>query len=163
MAGARFAPSAFRWNGRVAVALLPSLIVLAGFGGTVPSGVMMVGAMVSSTAHAVCSLSATWLGRRRSRADLLAAEQVAYIMDAMRYREGTLGAVWITLGMANLGMLAAILLPAFSRSTPLLLAMLSSLCTGATLFLTGVRSQGCRPRPASPSGWACHNTACVWL
>lgn len=42
----RFAPSAFRWNGRVGVALLPSLIVLAGFGGAVPSGVMMVGAMV---------------------------------------------------------------------------------------------------------------------
>lgn len=56
MAGARFAPSAFRWNGRVAVALLPSLIVLAGFGGTVPSGVMMVGAMVSSAAP--CSLEA---------------------------------------------------------------------------------------------------------
>ncbi len=46
MAGVRFAPSAFRWNGRVGVALLPSLIVLAGFGGSVPSGIMVVGAMV---------------------------------------------------------------------------------------------------------------------
>ena len=74
-------------------------------------------------------------------------------MDAMRYREGTLGAVWITLGMANLGMLAAVLLPAFSRSTPLLLALLSSMCTGATLFLTGACGQGCRARPASPCAW----------
>ncbi len=60
-------------------------------------------------------------------------------MDAMRYREGTLGAVWVTLGLANLGMLAAVLLPAFTGSRPLLLALLSSLCTGATLFLTGAR------------------------
>ncbi len=68
-----------------------------------------------------------------------AREQVAYIMDALRYREGTLGAVWVTLGLANLGMLAAVLLPAFTGSRPLLLALLSSLCTGATLFLTGAR------------------------
>ena len=81
-------------------------------------------------------------------------------MDAMRYREGTLGAVWITLGMANLGMLAAVLLPAFSRSTPLLLAVLSSLCTGATLFLTGVRAWA-EARTASPCAWLCLQ-ACVW-
>ncbi len=65
-------------------------------------------------------------------------------MDAMRYREGTLGAVWVTLGLANLGMLAAVLLPAFTGSAPLLLAILSSLCTGATLFLTGAARVGYR-------------------
>lgn len=92
--------------------------------------------------------------------------QVAYIMDAMRYREGTLGAVWITLGMANLGMLAAVLLPAFSRSTPLLLAVLSSLCTGATLFLTGVcaaRAAGrARPVPVHVPAFKRAYMATIW-
>jgi hypothetical protein len=53
MASVRFAPSAFRWNGRVGVALLPSLTVLAGFGGPVPCGVMLVGAMVRPRTQAL--------------------------------------------------------------------------------------------------------------
>ena len=39
---ARLAQAGFQHNGRVAVALVPSLIVLAGFGGKVPVGIMLV-------------------------------------------------------------------------------------------------------------------------
>lgn len=38
----RFAPNNFQYNGRVALALLPSLCVVAGFGGKLPLGVIVV-------------------------------------------------------------------------------------------------------------------------
>ena len=61
--------------------------------------------------------------------------QVAYIMDALRYREGALGAIWITLGLANLSMLASE--ASFGGSNPLFLSAAVSLCSGSTLFLVG--------------------------
>lgn len=61
--------------------------------------------------------------------------QVAYIMDALRYREGALGAIWITLGLANLSMLASE--ASFGGGNPLLLSAAVSLCSGSTLFLVG--------------------------
>lgn len=43
-AGARFVPNSFQYNGRVAWALLPSLIVLMSAGGKMFAGVMTVSA-----------------------------------------------------------------------------------------------------------------------
>lgn len=56
--GIRFAPGPFRYNGRVAAALVPSLLVAAGLGGRGVMGIFTIGTML-------------W-----------------YIMDAMQFREG---------------------------------------------------------------------------
>jgi len=56
--GVRFAPGPFKYNGRVAAALVPSLLVAAGLGGRGVMGIFTIGTML-------------W-----------------YIMDAMQYREG---------------------------------------------------------------------------
>lgn len=67
MSPVRFAPGPFRHNGRVAAALLPSLLVAAGLGGRAVAGIFTVGTML-------------W-----------------YIMDAMQYREGAFSVVrgWV--------------------------------------------------------------------
>jgi hypothetical protein len=59
MEGLRYTPNAFKHNGRMAVVLLPAVILLVGFGGKLPAGVLMAGAMV----RASCL--------QRSREDLL--------------------------------------------------------------------------------------------
>ena len=46
MVPTRYAPSSFQHNARVAAVLLPSLIVLVGFGGKLAAGVLMAGVMV---------------------------------------------------------------------------------------------------------------------
>ena len=61
--------------------------------------------------------------------------QVAYMMDALRYREGALGAIWITLGLVNLSMLISE--ASFGGPSPLILSAAVSLCSGSTLFLIG--------------------------
>jgi hypothetical protein len=75
--GVRFAPGEFRYNLRVAAALVPSLIVAAALGGRLVMAVLTVGAMV-------------W-----------------YLLDAMALREGSLtvvrgrlgwGLSWVGLG-----------------------------------------------------------------
>jgi hypothetical protein len=45
----RFTPNNFQYNGRVALALLPSIFVVAGFGGKIPVGVMMVNLPCNAT------------------------------------------------------------------------------------------------------------------
>jgi hypothetical protein len=65
----RFGPAPFKYNGRVAAALVPSLLVAAGLGGRAVMGVFTVGTML-------------W-----------------YIMDAMQYREGAFTVVgWLIVG-----------------------------------------------------------------
>ena len=61
--GVRFTPGDFKYNGRVAMALGPSLLVAAAIGGRHVMGILTIGAMV-------------W-----------------YIMDAMLLREGAFAAV----------------------------------------------------------------------
>lgn len=65
-AGIRFAPGPFKYNGRVAAALVPSLLVAAGLGGRGVMGIFTIGTML-------------W-----------------YIMDAMQYREGAFSVVGCT-------------------------------------------------------------------
>lgn len=61
--GVRFAPGPFKYNGRVALALVPALLVAAGLGGRAVMGIFTIGTML-------------W-----------------YIMDAMQYREGAFSVV----------------------------------------------------------------------
>lgn len=58
-----------------------------------------------------------------------------YILDALRYREGTFGAVWLSLGATNLSLLVSG--ASFSRSRPIFLAALMAVSTGSLLFLIG--------------------------
>lgn len=46
MDGMRYAPNSFRHNARVATVLLPAIILLVGFGGKLPVGILLAGAMV---------------------------------------------------------------------------------------------------------------------
>ncbi|KAI3433444.1 hypothetical protein D9Q98_003258 [Chlorella vulgaris] len=87
----RFAPHDFRYNGRVAMALLPSLVVLAAYGGNAVSAALAVGLMST------------------------------YILDALRYKEGAFMASWITMGSANLAMIFSTLLMKSEASIPLTL------------------------------------------
>ncbi len=61
-------------------------------------------------------------------------------MDALRYREGALGAIWITLGLVNLSMLVSD--ASFGGPSPLILSAAVSLCSGSTLFLVGAPLPG---------------------
>ena len=74
-------------------------------------------------------------------------------MDAMRYREGALGAVWLSMGLVNLSMLVSE--ASFGGPSPLPLAALVSLLSGSTLFLTGA----CRGHLRLPCPLAC--TTCT--
>jgi hypothetical protein len=56
--GVRFTPGPFKYNGRVALALVPSLLVAAALGGRAVMGIFTIGTML-------------W-----------------YIMDSLQYREG---------------------------------------------------------------------------
>ena len=68
------------------------------------------------------------------------------MMDALRYREGALGAIWITLGLGNLSMFVSE--ASFGGGNPLLLSAAVSLGSGSTLFLVGVLLT-----PAGPLGY----------
>lgn len=60
---------------------------------------------------------------------------ITYILDALRYREGTFGAVWLTLGAANLSLLISG--ASFSRSRSIPLGIFIAASNGSLLFLTG--------------------------
>jgi hypothetical protein len=60
---------------------------------------------------------------------------ITYILDALRYREGTFGAVWLALGATNLSLVLSG--ASFSRSRPILMGVLMAASTGSLLFLTG--------------------------
>ncbi|PSC73750.1 no exine formation 1 [Micractinium conductrix] len=77
---ARFTPHQFRYNGRVALTLLPSLGVLAGYGGTAVAAALALGLMST------------------------------YILDALRYKEGAFTAAWLTMGAAQVAMIFSQLL-----------------------------------------------------
>lgn len=50
-AASRYMPSSFQHNARVAAVLLPSIVILVGFGGKLPAGVLILGAMVCPSPH----------------------------------------------------------------------------------------------------------------
>ncbi|KXZ48748.1 hypothetical protein GPECTOR_25g332 [Gonium pectorale] len=78
-ATSRFAPGPFRYNGRVAAALLPCLLTVAVIGGTPVLACLTLGAMV------------------------------VYLMDALGYREGAFSCIWVTLASAAVAFAATLL------------------------------------------------------
>ncbi|KAG2493679.1 hypothetical protein HYH03_008193 [Edaphochlamys debaryana] len=70
VATTRFTPADFKYNGRVALALIPCLLTVATIGGLSVLACLTVGAMV------------------------------VYLMDALQYREGAFSCAWLTLACA---------------------------------------------------------------
>ena len=62
---------------------------------------------------------------------------VCYILDALRYKEGALAAVWLTLGSVNLSLWlsGAVLM----GGRPLALSLMIGACSGTLLFTTGIQ------------------------
>lgn len=87
----RFVPHNFQYNGRVALALLPSLGVLAGYGGNAVAAALALGLMST------------------------------YILDALRFKEGAFLAAWLTMAAANMAMIFSQLLLKSEASGPLTL------------------------------------------
>lgn len=67
---------------------------------------------------------------------ILVGTVAAYLLDALRVREGALGAVWLTMGAVNLSTIISVL--AFSPTIPALLSLCVAFVSAITLFLTGV-------------------------
>ena len=89
--------------------------------------------------------------------------QVTYIMDAMRFRSCAMGAIWITLGLVNLSMMVSE--ASFGGLSPLPLAALVSLLSGALLFLVGeapARLPKGLPSRAWPACLGCICNICIW-
>ena len=97
---------AFKYNGRVGTVLVPSLAVLAGYGGPITAAILMVGFMS------------------------------VYILDAMRLKEASFGAAWLTLGLSNMSMIFSTLVFGDEKST--FLAVLIFLLNTAALYMTGL-------------------------
>ena len=106
----RSCAQAFQYNGRVALALLPCLAVLAGYGGPPVAGILLVGGAA------------------------------VYILDALRYKEGSFAAAWLTMGLANAGVLFGTLVTGEERS--MLLSALIFLLSALALTLTGAAAAG---------------------
>lgn len=60
---------------------------------------------------------------------------VTYMLDAMRYREGALGAIWVTLGSVNLSIWVSGAL--FMGHRPFIMSFMIGICSGISLFITG--------------------------
>ena len=75
----RFTPNSFQYNGRVAIALVPCLVVACIVGGKPVLAALSIGAMTS------------------------------YIMDALQYREGAFTCAWLTLTFADIAFVYALL------------------------------------------------------
>lgn len=75
----RFTPADFKYNGRVALALLPCLLTVAVVGGASVLSCLTVGAMV------------------------------VYLMDALQYREGAFTCAWLTLACADVAFTLSLL------------------------------------------------------
>ena len=79
----------------------------------------------------------------------------AYVLDAMRYKEGAFMASWLSMAAANLAMVYSLL--ALRTEWPLTLALLIFLLNGVTLFLTGERAhsgRACRGQQSVHTGQA---------
>lgn len=99
----RFVANSFQYNGRVALALLPSLAVLALLGGQQVLAILSIGCML------------------------------AYIMDALTYREGALAAAWATLGVTGVALGVKVVVTGLGGSAAVLICLLFTsvvlLCT----------------------------------
>jgi hypothetical protein len=159
----RFTPNAFKHNGRVALALLPNLFVLASYGGSQMAAVLLVSCPPKSTP--VRATLAGTTGNNRHISPLskslihrlhplsLSSSKMTkqssplcppfcqvgfmgvYILDAMRIKEGAFLAGWATLALTNLAMVGSVLY--HGRDSSLVLTGLIVLFNATTMFLTG--------------------------
>lgn len=60
---------------------------------------------------------------------------VAYVLDALRQKEGAFAAIWVTLGVVNLTLLVTA--SAFPPGRPVILGLCVMIMNGATLLITG--------------------------
>jgi hypothetical protein len=93
----RFTPGEFAYNGRVACALMPSLLVFAMLGGRFVVSILTIGSMV------------------------------AYIMDALQLREGACATVWFMLMISNIALTVNVLTTAYDQPVVLLAGAIVSM------------------------------------
>uniref|UniRef100_A0A7S0WJN6 Uncharacterized protein n=1 Tax=Pyramimonas obovata TaxID=1411642 RepID=A0A7S0WJN6_9CHLO len=105
-AATQYSPNAFAYNGRVALALVPAVVYLIGAGGNISVYIITIGAMI------------------------------AYLLDALRVREGALVAVWLTLLVVNFGLLFSG--DIFNGIRPWSQALLLYATAGEVFFLFGL-------------------------
>ena len=133
----RFAPNNFQYNTRVSLALLPCLVILAGFGGSVS---ICIG-MVSATHRKLCQRGGCIFHKKCSyrsvntRASPQVGSMVIYILDALQHREAALIAVWLSLGLMNMSFGLTALF--FTDTRSIMMPILTAFMNGITLFLTG--------------------------
>ena len=60
---------------------------------------------------------------------------LTYTLDALRYREGALASMWLSLGATNLSLLYTTLTLSLERGV--VLSLLTAVANGALLFMTG--------------------------
>ena len=60
---------------------------------------------------------------------------LTYTLDALRYREGALASIWLSLGLTNLSLLYTAASLVWERGV--LLSLLTAVCNGSILFMTG--------------------------
>ena len=60
---------------------------------------------------------------------------VAYVLDALRQKEGAFAAIWVTLGAVNLTLIFTA--AAFPQGRPIILGLCVMVANGATLLLAG--------------------------
>jgi hypothetical protein len=146
------------------MALLPSLVVLAGYGGNAVSASLAVSCCTSAvytdksccvqfilglpdTLCIACCFGCVLLLRGlrsclgwRPEPTHPAAQvglMSTYILDALRYKEGAFMASWLTMGAANLAMIFSTLLLRSETSIPL--TLLIFVLNGLSLFLAGAQ------------------------
>ena len=105
-AATQYSPNAFAYNGRVALALVPAVMYLIGAGGNVSVYIITIGSMI------------------------------AYLLDALRVREGALVAVWLTLLVVYFGLLFAG--DIFNGIRPFSQSFLLYAIAGEVFFLVGL-------------------------
>ena len=62
---------------------------------------------------------------------------LTYTLDALRYREGALASIWLSLGATNLSLLYTTVTLMIERG--IILSFLTAICNGALLFMTGLQ------------------------
>eukprot|EP00798_Chlamydomonas_sp_ICE-L_P014360 gene14360-20357_t len=97
MSSTRYSPNAFQYNGRVALALVPSLCVAGTLGGPSVTVTLAVGAMVSPAAQLVCG---SYPGGSFCYGH-------ACCWGNGQYREGAFTCSWLTLGFSNVAFTVA--------------------------------------------------------
>lgn len=88
---------------------------------------------VSTSTRRINSPQAPW--DQWSSCAVQAGAMVAYVLDALRQKEGAFAAIWVTLGAVNLTLIFTA--AAFPQGRPIILGLCVMVANGATLLLAG--------------------------